>query len=484
MAVEAWATPAEYTHAAPVSLSDRLGQRVETPPSVEATVRVTGPAGAPKLVFEGQRGRREARFTRAADGAWEAHMALPGPGRLKIVRFHTRGFWRMAPAPDLAPRALIAAPLTALPDERLAISWSAEDDFGLSRLALRVRPVHPPEGLRGAPPVDVPFESPAGDPREAQGESELELAAHPYAGMEVEVRVVAFDALGQAGASRPMQFTMPEKVFLQPLAQAAIEIRRHVLTERRAYQREANRRVRTIQAGDILLGNQRIEIRDYDRHPALRRSPVGIRRAARLIDALTMAPEDHYFRDLAVYLGFRQARAELNVAEAIGDTDLAADTLWRTALRAEYGGAADARRSLEEAQRALAEALQSGAPRERVQQLMEALRRATANYLQALVQEAVREGRQAETQEDTEDQTELSARDIEDLLREVEELSRQGRTQEAQAMLEQLAQMLANLDVRLTEGEEGQEGQGEGEQAQQMQQQMDQLSETIGDSAP
>src|SRR5512147_210620 len=100
MAVEAWATPADYTHAAPISLSDRLGQRIETPPSVEVTVRVTGPTGAPRLVFDGAGGHRAARFTHAADGAWEAHLAVPGAGVLKIVRFHTRGYWRMAPADD------------------------------------------------------------------------------------------------------------------------------------------------------------------------------------------------------------------------------------------------------------------------------------------------------------------------------------------------------------------------------------------------
>src|SRR5262249_1527670 len=100
MAVEAWATPADYTHAPPASLSDRLGEAIATPPSVEATVRVTGPAGAPTLVFDGHGGHRSARFTRAADGAWEAHLALPGAGQLKIVRFHTRAHWRITPAPD------------------------------------------------------------------------------------------------------------------------------------------------------------------------------------------------------------------------------------------------------------------------------------------------------------------------------------------------------------------------------------------------
>jgi len=480
MAIEAWAAPADYTHAAPVSLSDRLGETVATPPSVEVTVRLTGPTGAPRLVFEGYGPRQSVRFTRAADGAWEAKMQVPGAGRLKIVRFHSRGHWRINPSRDARPSAAFTAPLAQLADENVMIGWRARDDYGVRRLALRVRPVRPPPGLAQADPIDADIETPTGDPREAQAETQLDLAAHPYAGMEVEARIVAFDALGQEGVSEAMRFTLPEKVFLQPLARAAIEIRRHVLAERRAYDEERPVRRRTVPAGDILLGNQRIEIRDYDRRPALQRAPEGIRRATRLIDALTMTPEDGYFRDLAVYLGFRMARAELDTARTIEDTDIAADTLWRTALRAEYGGAADARRALEEAQRQLAEALAQNAPPERIRQLMDALRRATDNYMQALVQEALRNG-DRQNMEDTEDQTTLSSRDIEDMLNEVQRLSEQGRHAEAQQMLEQLANILQNLEVQLeqTQGGEGEPGEGEGEQ--QMQESMDQLSEAMGD---
>jgi hypothetical protein len=481
IAIEAWATPADYTHAAPVSLSDRLGERVETPPSVEVTVRVTGPVGAPLLAFEGARERQSVRFVRGADGGWEARLTLATAGRLKVVRFHTRGAWRIAPAPDAAPRAAFTAPLAQLTDEHAAFGWRAEDDFGIARMALRVRPVTPPVGLTHAEPIDTPIETPAGDPQQAQAEAELDLAAHPYAGMEVEARVVAFDALGQEGASEPLRFTLPEKVFLQPLARAAIEIRRHILTDRRSYRAAPRTRRRTLPAGDIVLGNQRIELRDLGRSPAIRRAPEGVRRAARLIDALTMAPEDGYFVDLAVFLGFRMARAELGVAEDIGATELAADTLWRTALRAEYGGAADARRALEAAQQALAEALASGAPQERTRQLLEALRRATDAYLQALVQEALRNGETPENLEDTEDTTELSEQDIENLLRRVEELTEQGRTQEAQALLQTLAGFLANMDVRLSESSESVEnGEQSGEQ-QQMQESIDALSQTMGE---
>jgi hypothetical protein len=82
--------------------------------------------------------------------------------------------------------------------------------------------------------------------------------------------------------------------------------------------------------------------------------------------------------------------------------------------------------------------------------------------------------------EDTEDQAQLSGRDIEELLAEVERLAQQGRNAEAQQLLQMLANLLANLDVQLAE-QQGGEGQGEGEAEQQMQQSMDELSEAMGE---
>jgi len=483
MAIEAWATPAPYVRAAPVSLSDRIGETLITPPSIALTVRLTGPTGAPRLVFERPGRDLRARFVRAADGAWEARLHVNEPGRLKIVRFHTRADWRLQPAPDLAPVVAFTAPIAILPQEHAQFAYSARDDYGITALALRVSPIDPLEGLAGAEPVDTPLETPAGEPLEDIRAAELDLAAHPYAGMEVEARVVAFDALGQAGESAPMRVRLPEKIFLQPLARAAIEIRRHVLHERRAYKPAPRQRTRTIPAGDILLGDQRIEIRDFDARAPMERAPVGIRHAARLIDTLTMEPDDGYFRDRAVFLGFKLSRAALRTSEAIGETNGAAEILWLTALRAEYGGAADARRALEEAQAALAEALRTGAPREQIAQLMEKLREATNRYLQALMQEAMREGRQ-NTVEDTEDQVQLSERDLERLMDQVQRLSEQGRTAEAQQLLEQLSQLLNNLDVQLGEAQSSEGGEsegGEGQSEQQLEQSLQELSEAMGE---
>lgn len=477
MVIEAWASPAEYTHAPPVSLSDLLGQRVATPPTIETTVRVTGPAGAPRLVFRG-RERRQARFVRAADGAWEARLAIPGAGKLSIVRFHERAHWRLAPAPDAAPHAEFTAPIALLRDEHAAIAWRARDDYGVRRLVLRVRPVAPPPGLARADAIDTELETPAGDPREAEAETELDLAAHAYAGMEVEARIVAIDALGQEGVSAPLRFTMPERVFLQPLARAAVEIRRHVLAERRRYRGGVRASRQSAAAGDLLLGSQRLELRDYARRPALLRAPEGIRRAARLLDALTSDAQDGYFRDRAVYIGLRLARAELGVARAIEETNAAAETLWHVAMRAEYGASADALRAMQEAYQALAQALAEKAPPERVRQLVDALRAASQRYMQALYQEALRNGA-VDNQEDSEEQLSLSGQDVDQLLDEIERMAEQGRTPEAAAMLAMHMLLMQNLEARIdTEPSEG-EGQQSGEQR--MQESMDELSEAMGE---
>ncbi|MGE3142171.1 MAG: DUF4175 domain-containing protein [Hyphomonadaceae bacterium] len=483
--VEAWLTPASYTGASPVSLSERLGQRVESPPSVEATVRVTGPTGAPRLVFEGGGERRVVRFTRAADNSYEARIQIPRAGVLKVVRFHTRARWRIQPGADNAPRVAFAAPITLRPEERATLAWRASDDYGVSALALRVTPVNPPPGLRGADPIDTPIEGPAGDPREAEDEAEIQLADHPYAGLEVEARLVARDALGQEGVSEPMRISLPEKVFLQPLAQAAVEIRRMILWERRSYARlrVAPGGPAWMAAGDILTGAEKLIVQTDDQDPRMERAPEGVRRAARYLDALTIHPDDGYFADLAVFTGFRLARAQLAAAREIEETNNAAEILWRTALRAEYGGAADARRALEMAQRALADAIENGASQERVAQHTEALRRAKQDYLRALVEEARRAGEPPQTQEDTLDRTELSQRDLQEVLDEIERLNQEGRTQEAAALLEQLNQILQNLDVQMqqqsAQGGEGQQGE-EGERSE-LEQSMQELSEAMGE---
>ena len=84
---------------------------------------------------------------------------------------------------------------------------------------------------------------------------------------------------------------------------------------------------------------------------------------AKLIAALRSMPGvDGTFVEVAAKAGVESGDVitAVNGQSIAGqDTDEAADILWRTALRAEYGGAADARRALEQAQRGEHKFLQS-----------------------------------------------------------------------------------------------------------------------------
>jgi hypothetical protein len=484
MVIEAWASPAAYTGAAPAPLTDKIGQRVETPPSVEATVRVNGPMGAPKLVFEGQGGRREVIFKKAADGAWEAKLELPGAGVLKVVRFHTKAQWRIKPAPDAAPTALFTA-IPKAEKEKTVLSWEAKDDFGVRSVRLEMQPMEKFEGLVGAKPVETLLDSPASEPREASDDVSINLEGHPYAGLDVQIRVVARDALGQEGRSEWTTMKLPEKIFLQPLARAAIEVRRTLLLEARAYAPLPDAAKRgppaTLTFYDPVWGDQKIPLQTDDQAPRFERAPAGVKRAARMIDGLTVFPgEDYYFLDPSVYLGLRTAHATLFNAARLEDTRPAADMLWEVALQAEFGDAADARKALENAQKALAEAIRRGASQEEIDRLTDVLRQAQKTYMQALVQEALREGKMAQSEEDSEQRNgqSMSREQIEEMLKEVQRLTEQGRTEEALALLDKLNQMMNNMEIQLTRGSGGEQMD---EQERQMNETIEGLSDTMAE---
>ena len=436
-------------------------------------------------MFDGAGQHKEVAFQKAADGAWEAKLTLPGAGNLRVVRFHTKARWQIVPGVDNKPAAKFVGKPTIDGDD-VAFSWAASDDYGVRGMVLRVRPIDGGPGLRGAPPVDVAIEAPSSDPHDAKGAEKLNLLENPYAGLKVEARVVAIDAIGQEGESAPAILKLPEKIFLQPLSRAAIEIRREILHERRPYApvpklRKGDKPTNLV-AYDPLFGTSSDPIITDEYDPRLERAPDAIRRAGRMVDALTSMPEDGYFQDTAVFMGFRGARAALDTARDIAETDLAADILWQTAMRAEYGDSADARRALLEAQRALSEAIQNGASQDDIQRLTGAVRQAMNNYMQALRQEAIRNGANQQTEEDTRQKTELSGQDIQNMLDEVQRLAAQGKTEEAQKLLEKLAQILDNLEIRLSNqsGGQGQPGGQKGQADSELNQSVEGLSDTIG----
>ena len=219
-------------------------------------------------------------------------------------------------------------------------------------------------------------------PKQAEGTSFHEIGDHPWAGMRVELTLVAKDLAGQTGKSEPIEIALPERRFTKPLARAVVEQRRRL-------------------------------VEDFARPP----------RVASAIDALTLEPEE-FIEDLQVFLGLRvgllapAARAERGATATASIAQL-----WNIALRIEDGNLSDAERALRAAQERLQKALEEGASDEEIQRLMQELRQALAQFLEQLARQAQN---QPPMQGMDRNPQMLSQQDLEQMLRNLENMARSG----------------------------------------------------------
>jgi uncharacterized protein (TIGR02302 family) len=249
-------------------------------------------------------------------------------------------------------------------------------------------------------PPALSLRLPRSYPKLAEGFSLHEIGEHPWAGMRVELTLVAKDLAGQVGKSETIEITLPERRFTKPLARAAVEQRRRLVEDSR------NR---------LLV--------------------------AKAIDALTTEPEG-FIDDLQVFLGLRSAYWRLQREDSRVSRNSVIAQLWNVALRIEDGNLSDAERALRAAQEKLQQALRDGASDEEIQRLMQELRQALAQFLEQLARQA--EGQPPMTGQDR-DQQMLSQRDLEQMLRNLENMARSGNREMAEQMLSQLRDLLDRL---------------------------------------
>ncbi|HET6926468.1 MAG TPA: DUF4175 family protein, partial [Hyphomicrobiaceae bacterium] len=161
----------------------------------------------------------------------------------------------------------------------------------------------------------------------------------------------------------------------------------------------------------------------------------------RALDALTLEPEG-FIEDLQVYLGLRSAywRLQRDTTRAGRNTVIA--QLWDVALRIEDGNLSDAERALRAAQERLSKALEEGASDEEIQRLMQELRQALAQFLEQLQKQA--ENQPPMQGMDRNNQF-MTPQDLDQLLRNLENMARSGNRDMAQQMLSQLRDLLDRL---------------------------------------
>jgi uncharacterized protein (TIGR02302 family) len=430
--LQAWITPPTYTRLAPIFLKSE-GGAVSVPAGARVTVSVTGGNGTPNLALDG----RSEPFRALDATSFQADRDLTEGGRL-TVRRNGRDMvtWDLTVVADQPPTAdWTEPPGRALGSQQSRLPWQASDDYGVVSLQAELRLRDRPE----APPLVVRLPLPGGTPKSAHGVSQQDLTAHPWAGLPVIAKLVARDALEQAGESRSEEFVLPERPFQNPIARALMAIRRG------------------------------LSVHPEDRAPALNG-----------LETLLSA-SDGFGGDYGAYVNLGAIYYELQVDRSPDAIGQAQQRMWDLALHLEEGQSERTARALEEARQAAREALDKAirepndANREALDQRLKELEEAIEQHLQALAEEARRNNDEMPFDPNAQ---RLSNRDMDRTAEQARDAAREGRMDEAQQRMAELERMLDRL--RNARAEHGRDGERTAAQRQRGKQQMGAVQDMIG----
>lgn len=415
--LRAWITPPPYTRQAPVFLKSE-GGAVSVPAGARLTVNLTGGSAAPNLVS----GTESDPFLALDQGSFQGEKDLTEGGRIRVtLGGRTLAAWEISVVADQPPvAAWTGKPGQAPSSLQLRLPWKAADDYGIASMRAELRL----DARATADPITVALPLPAGTPKTAQGMAQQDLSAHPWAGLQVVGRLTATDATGQTGVSEDTTFTLPERPFQNPIARMLIELRKG------------------------------LSVAPDDRTEAL----AGL-------DGLLLKPA-LFGTDAAAWInlsGIYSLLARNRGADAVPE---AQERMWWLALHLEEGQAEQTARALEEARRAVRDAMEratrepNAANRQELEQRLRELREAIDRHMQAMMEQARRDGSLLDFDPETH---RMTNHDLDRLAERAREAARQGRMDEARRRVEELEQLLEQL-------KNGQAMRGQGEQQQQQQQ--------------
>jgi uncharacterized protein (TIGR02302 family) len=413
--VDAWVNPPVYTGKPPIILSAANKEAAALPMSGPlpvpsgSTLIVRSSGGSLEVVAGG--GITEAVSTeKAPEGTNEKRFTIAGDGTVHVRAPSGQPQWKFTATPDRPPVISLAKDPERQARGSLQMSYKIEDDYGVTeararfvaRLAEGTEDAQAPRPLYAAP--QFPLVLPNARTRNGVGQTVKDLSEDPYAGADVTLTLTAKDEAGNEGKSEPFNMRLPERLFTKPLARALIE-------QRRILALDANKNSEVFTA----------------------------------LDALAIAPE-LFMPESGQYLGLYSVTRQLEAARTDDQLREVVASLWALAVTIEDGNITDVDKALRAAQDALKQALERGASDEEIKKLTQDLRQALDNYMRQLA-EQFRNNPQALARPLDQNTKILRQQDLNNMIDRMERLSRQGDKEGAQALLDQLQQMLENLQM-------------------------------------
>ena len=440
---EAWIDPPAYTGRPPIYFKD--GVDVAVPAGSEFVVRISGTKAAPRpRLSQGWRSRF-LKPKRLGAKSFEVNEIINDTAKVEFRVGLSRKTFALNVTDDLPPDVEVIEPPIADKRDRLTLVYGMSDDFGIDKLEIEMALIE--DGISEDTVFDGPTilaDIPLPGSRQTSVESAkaaLDLSKTRYAGRKVIGRLVATDGANQVGVSEPVWFTVPDKIFVEPLAKAIAEQRVWVMAGLdETYAAEPQP---TWKPSDGYWN-------EYKPRQYWDRAPAPIQRATLLIEAITDEPAGLY-EDPAVYMGLRHARSQMRHAQSIAELQGLPDDLWRIALRAEFGVLGTALEEMREAEAALREGIARRAAKREVDTLFERYNLAVDAYTEELRRKAQEEGN---TQEGGGGggQNAGSLDEIQELLKAIEDANAAGDTEGARKALARLAEVLENMQIQLSQG--------------------------------
>lgn len=465
---EAWLDPPQYTGRPPLYFKNK--KQIDVPAGSELVARISGTKNAPRLRLSSSRGGKYLKLKRLGPKSFETRAVVTksGTARWRIGTLEKK--WALNVLEDTPPTLEFTSTPEADKRDRLAFNYTFEDDYGVESLQLEMRLLNDDETLAAArSSVTVPLAS-SSVKRAEDKSAALDLTKHEWAGRKVAGQLIAIDGLGQIAKTQDVFFTIPDKIFIEPLAKAIIEQRNLIIEG----------------AGEYAPYPEKYDYRKapyfdtYEPDFRLSRAPAQIQRAALLMDAITERPKG-LFQDPAIFMGLKHVHSRLRYSREQAELTGIPEDLWRIALRAEFGVLGTALEEMRAAQAALQDGIARRAPQREIDTLFERYDEAVERYMEELRRKAIEEGNVAE-QDGGEGAGGRNVDQIAELLKAIEEANRIGDTEGARKALAQLAALLENMEIQLSKGGSGSEGEPSGDSmSEEEKEALEDLADLLGD---
>lgn len=406
-AMDIWIEAPEYTGVAPVFLSSTksavpvAADAVRMPAGSVLKLRLAGYRFAPAVRMADDK----IKLSKQSPGNYIAEAALTETGKLAVrPLFGTSRVWNVTVVPDTPPT--IALDLTGTNGRGgLRISYRAGDDYGIKRLTANIVAT---DGS-GSKTFDIPPAVNA-DAQALQTHTE-DLTDSPMAGSVATMTLVAEDNAGNITQSAPHRFTLPERNFTNPIAEALVFERKRLI---------------------------------YYNNPITRRL------SADAIVGIVVRPSN-YKGDPIVFMGLSIAAKRLiydGRDEAVATVQ---KLLWDIATRIEDGGLSAASRDLADALQKFSSALQDkkSTPAE-IENLLDEVRKKMREYVETLASEM--QQRMEQNKGSYTVSPEMAAKlmqhiDMNKVIEQMRALAEGGSRDQMQKMAEMLRKNIENLDL-------------------------------------